>query len=110
MAGLLGVGGGAIMVPLQMLLLNENIKVSIRTSLGVIVAATISSCISHAANGNVLFFEGLILGSGGMLGTQVGTRVLPKLSDSLVGKIFIVFLASMAIFMFWKAWNSYQSL
>lgn len=110
LAGLLGVGGGAIMVPLQMLLLNENIKVAIRTSLGVIVAATIASSISHTLKGNVLFAEGIILGLGGMLGTQVGTRILPKLPDTLVSKIFIAFLATMAIFMFWKGWLAYKGL
>ena len=109
LAGLLGVGGGAIMVPLQMLLLNENIKVAIRTSLGVIVAATISSSIVHATQGNVLFLEGLTLGIGGMLGSQLGTRVLPKLADSLVSRIFVVFLASMAVLNLWQAWNSYSN-
>ena len=110
LAGLLGVGGGAIMVPLQMLLLDEKIKVAIRTSLGVIVAASLSSSISHAAKGNVLFLEGLVLGVGGMLGTQIGTRVLPKLADSLVSRIFIVFLATMAVFMFWRGWQGYLAL
>lgn len=107
LAGLLGVGGGAIMVPLQMLLLNEEIKVAIRTSLGVIVAATISSCIVHATQGNVLFIEGLTLGLGGMLGTQLGTRVLPKLPDSIVSRIFSLFLLTMAILNLWQAWKSY---
>ncbi|MCC0177784.1 sulfite exporter TauE/SafE family protein [Waterburya agarophytonicola K14] len=109
LAGLLGVGGGAIMVPLQMLLLNEDIKVAIRTSLGVIVAATVSSCVVHASQGNVLFVQGLILGTAGMLGTQVGTRVLPKLPDSLISQIFSLFLATMAIVNFWQAWKSYIS-
>lgn len=109
LAGLLGIGGGAIMVPLQMLLLNEEIKVAIRTSLGVIVAATISSCIVHATQGNILYLEGVILGVGGMLGTQVGTRVLPKLPDSLVSTIFSLFLATMAVLNFWQAWKSYSS-
>lgn len=109
LAGLLGIGGGAIMVPLQMLLLNEEIKVAVRTSLGVIVTATISSCIIHAVRGNVLFIPGIILGIGGMLGTQIGTRLLPKLSNSSVSKIFTVFLAAMAMFNFWQAWISYQS-
>ena len=109
LAGLLGVGGGAIMVPLQMLLLNEEIKVAIRTSLGVIVAATISSSINHAIQGNVLFLVGLTLGIGGMLGSQLGTRVLPKLSDALVSRIFVVFLASMAILNLWQAWKSYST-
>ena len=78
LAGLLGIGGGAIMVPLQMLLLNEEIKVAVRTSLGVIVTATISSCVLHAVQGNVLFVPGLIVGIGGIIGTQVGTRDITK--------------------------------
>ncbi|MFM2311275.1 MAG: hypothetical protein RLZZ04_551, partial [Cyanobacteriota bacterium] len=83
LAGLLGIGGGAIMVPLQMLLLNEDIKTAVRTSLGVIVAATISSCVFHVAKGNVLFVPGLILGISGMAGSQMGTRLLPNMSNSL---------------------------
>ncbi|MGL6337658.1 MAG: sulfite exporter TauE/SafE family protein, partial [Waterburya sp.] len=102
--------GGTIMVPLQMLLLNEEIKVAIRTSLGVIVMTTISACIFHAVEGNVLYVPGLILGVGGILGTQVGTRVLPRLPDSIVSLIFTLFLAAMAVFNFWQAWISYQNI
>lgn len=108
LAGLLGIGGGVIMVPLQMLLLNEDIKTAVRTSLGVIVTATISSCVYHLFQGNVLFIPGLILGISGMVGSQLGTRLLPKMSNSLVRKVFNLFLVSMALFNFWKAWISYQ--
>lgn len=108
LSGLLGIGGGAIMVPLQMLLLNEDIKVAVRTSLGVIVTATVSSCVFHISRGNVLFIPGLLLGISGMVGSQLGTRTLPKLPSSLVSKIFIFFLAIMAILNYWKAWESYH--
>ena len=108
-AGLLGVGGGAIMVLLQMLSLDEDIKVAIRTSLGVILAATVSSCVVHASQGNVLFLQGLVLGIGGIVGTQVGSRVLPKLPDSVVSKVFCLFLAAMAVINFWQAWKSYAA-
>ncbi|BAZ45241.1 hypothetical protein NIES4102_22600 [Chondrocystis sp. NIES-4102] len=108
LAGLLGVGGGTIMVPLQMLLLNEEIKVAIRTSLAVIIVTTISACISQALQGNVLFIPGLILSVGGISGTQIGARVLPKLPSSLVSKIFILFLAAMSALNFWQAWKIYQ--
>jgi uncharacterized membrane protein YfcA len=108
LAGLLGIGGGVIMVPLQMLLLNEDIKTAVRTSLGVIVAATISACIYHVVQGNVLFVPGLILGISGMVGSQAGTRLLPNMSNSLVSKFFSLFLVTMALFNFWKAWNSYH--
>lgn len=110
LAGLLGIGGGAIMVPLQMLLLNEDIKVAVRTSLGVIVAATISSCIFHFSQGNVLLVPGLMLGISGMLGSQIGTRILPSMSNALVSIIFSWFLGTMALFNFWKAWISYQAI
>lgn len=109
-AGLLGIGGGAIMVPLQMLLLNEDIKTAVRTSLGVIVTATISSCIFHLSQGNVLFVPAFILGISGMVGSQLGTRMLPNLSNSLVSKMFTLFLLVMALFNFWKAWVSYRGV
>lgn len=110
LAGLLGIGGGVIMVPLQMLLLNEDIKTAVRTSLGVIVTATISACVFHVVQGNVLFVPGLILGLSGMVGSQAGTRLLPTMSNSLVSKFFNLFLVTMALFNFWKAWNSYHHI
>ncbi|GAB4177441.1 MAG: sulfite exporter TauE/SafE family protein [Coleofasciculaceae cyanobacterium] len=110
LTGLLGVGGGAVMVPLQMLLLGEPIKVAIQTSLGVIVATAVSACVGHASEGNILFFPGLILGFGGLLGAQISTRFLPKLPDSLVYLLFRGFLAAMSIYMFWQAWKIYQGL
>ena len=65
LAGLFGVGGGVIMVPLQILLLNEPIKIAVQTSLGVIVITSISASLGHYLNGNVVFVGGLFLGFGG---------------------------------------------
>ena len=107
LAGLFGVGGGVIMVPLQILLLGETIKVAIQTSLGVIVITAISACVGHALRGNVLFLEGVLLGAGGLLGAQLGTRYLPKLPDTVVSLVFRTLLAILSIYMFWQAWRSY---
>jgi uncharacterized membrane protein YfcA len=109
LTGLLGVGGGAIMVPLQMTLLGEPIKTAIQTSLGVLVATAVSACVGHAAAGNVLFLPGLILGTGGLLGVQISTRILPQLRDAAVQVTFRSFLLLISIYMFWQAWESYQS-
>ena len=108
LAGLLGIGGGVILVPLQMLLLKEPIKIAIQTSLGAIVATAISACTVHAANGNILLLQGLLLGSGGLFGAQLSTRCLPKLPDSTVRKIFRLFLAILSVYMFWQAWQMWQ--
>jgi uncharacterized membrane protein YfcA len=60
--------------------------------------------------GNVLFIQGIILGSGGLLGVQVSTRTLPKLPDRLVSLIFRVFLAGLSVYFFWEAWQSFQTI
>lgn len=109
LAGLFGVGGGIIMVPLQILLLGESIKVSIQTSLGVIVLTAISACAGHARSGNVLFVEGVLLGIGGLLGVQISTRILPKLPDEVVSFAFRTMLAILSVYIFWQAWNNYIS-
>jgi hypothetical protein len=108
LAGVFGVGGGVILVPLQILLLGETIKTAIQTSLGVIVITAISACIGHAVQGNVLWIEGLLLGTGGLLGAQISTRFLPKLPDKVVSLAFSALLAILAIYFFWQAWQSYS--
>ena len=105
LAGIFGVGGGVIMVPLQMLLLGEPIKRAIQTSLGVIVISSISSATRHAIEGNILLVQGLILGFGGLLGAQLSTRFLPKLPEQVVSLTFRIGLAVLAVYIFWKAYN-----
>ncbi|WP_416676683.1 sulfite exporter TauE/SafE family protein [Egbenema bharatensis] len=107
LAGLFGVGGGVIMVPLQILLLGEPIKTAIQTSLGVIVITAISSCLGHMIAGNVLFVPGLILGFGGLIGVQFSTRFLPKLPDSAVSFAFRAMLAMLSVYIFVQAWQNY---
>ena len=109
LAGLFGVGGGVIMVPLQILLFGEKIKTAIQTSLGVIVITAISACVGHALRGNVLLVQGLILGAGGFIGAQITARFLPTLSERVVSLLFRAFLALMSVYVFWQAWQSYRA-
>jgi uncharacterized protein len=99
LSGLFGVGGGVVMVPLQMLFLGETIKSAVRTSLGAIVAIAISGLAQHTWNGNVLWVPGLCLGLGGIVGAQAGTRLLPRLPDRSVNLLFRLFLIGLATYM-----------
>ncbi|MBE9189750.1 sulfite exporter TauE/SafE family protein [Gloeocapsopsis crepidinum LEGE 06123] len=105
LAGLFSVGGGVIMVTMQVFLLGEPIKVAIQTSLGVIILTAISACLGHTLSNNVLFIEGTLLGIGGSLGVQVSTRILPKLPDNTVSLIFRLTLGLLSIYVFWQAWQ-----
>jgi uncharacterized protein len=108
LAGMFGVGGGVIMVPLQVLLLAEPIKVAIQTSLGVIVISALSAAIGHALAGNILLQEGIILGWGGLIGAQISTRFLPRLPDQWVSLGFKLLLGVLSIFVFWQSWQSWR--
>jgi hypothetical protein len=91
------------MVPLQMLFLLEPIKSAVRTSLGAIVPIAASALAQHAWNNNVLWIPGLCLGLGGILGAQVGTRLLPHLPDRTVNLLFRLFLIVLAVYMALRA-------
>ncbi|MEO1147652.1 MAG: sulfite exporter TauE/SafE family protein [Cyanobacteria bacterium J06638_22] len=99
LSGMFGIGGGVVMVPLQMLLLAEPIKAAVRTSLGAIVPIAISGLTQHTLNDNVLWLPGLSLGLGGLLGAQIGTRMLPKLGDRTINRLFRFFLIALAVYM-----------
>ncbi|MFS8741064.1 sulfite exporter TauE/SafE family protein [Synechococcus sp. WC10meta] len=124
LAGLFGIGGGIILVPLQILLLGEALKVAIQTSLGVIGITAAAATFGHAGLGdwmanalgfgegtlrqNVLWIPGLILGMGGLAGVQVSTRLLPRLPEAVVRLLLRSFLALVSLYVFWEAWQSYE--
>ncbi|NCJ05570.1 TSUP family transporter [Synechococcales cyanobacterium C] len=103
MAGFFGVGGGVIMVPLQMVLLAQPIKPAIQTSLGVIVITAASAVAGHAWAGQVQGIAGLLLGLGGVVGVQISARCLPRLPDLVVAIAFRTLLIVLAGYMFWQA-------
>ncbi|MEO0870095.1 MAG: sulfite exporter TauE/SafE family protein, partial [Cyanobacteria bacterium J06642_11] len=96
MAGLFGVGGGVIMVPLQVLLMNIDLKTAVRNSLGVIVLTSLVACLHNGLRGDIVYGAGLSLGLGGLVGVQISTRFLPKLPDQVVSFLFRVLLCVLA--------------
>ena len=110
LAGLFGVGGGVVMVPLQILLLKEDIKTAIQTSLGAIVITGLSAFTWHSLAGNVQTLTGMLLGLGGVVGVQIGTRALLRLPDRIVTFLFCLLLALLSVYFFYKAWGSYVGI
>ncbi|MCA1904738.1 MAG: sulfite exporter TauE/SafE family protein, partial [Cyanobacteria bacterium KgW148] len=98
-------GGGLVMVPLQVLWLGQNIKDAIRSSLGAITVIALWGVASHGVKGNILWKEGLLLGSGSVIGGQIGAKLLPQLPDRVVTQMFRGLLVVMAIYMVSKAWT-----
>lgn len=103
LAGMFGVGGGLILVPFQMMFLQVKIKSAIQTSLGVIVLTSIFASIGHYENENILFSAGILVGLGGLIGSQISTRFLPKISEKYIKVLFCGLLIILAIYSFYLA-------
>jgi len=101
LSGLFGVGGGIVMVPLQVLFLKMPIKESVQTSYGAIVLISLWAVSRYviADSSNVLIVPGLMLGFGSLFGANFGARLLPKLSDKLVRFLFTGLLIVLAGYM-----------
>ena len=105
LSGLFGVGGGIVMVPLQVLLLKMPIKQAVQTSYGAIVLISLWAVNRYviADSTNVLITPGFMLGLGSLFGANFGARLLPKLSDNLVRFLFTCLLIALAGYMSLKA-------
>lgn len=77
-AGFFGIGGGVILVPLQILLAQTPFKSAIRNSLAVIVVTSGASALGHAVVGNLLVFVSVAIGAGGIIGGLLGITLLDK--------------------------------
>ncbi|HQJ79278.1 MAG TPA: sulfite exporter TauE/SafE family protein [Methanothrix sp.] len=97
--GLLGVGGGFLMVPVQIWVLSLQgiestlaTRVAFATSLAVVLPTAISGCRGHACWGVVLWREGVILGLFGMLGGFLGGSIASHAPGETLRMIFGVFV------------------
>ena len=92
LSGLFGVGGGTVIVPLLVLLLSFGQRISAGTSLAAIVPTASVGVISYATSGSVAWIPALILAAGAVVGAQIGSRLLPRVSQTALRWGFVAFL------------------
>lgn len=98
MAGVFGVGGGIIMVPLQVAWLHTPIRAAARISLAVIVVATGSSVVGYALQGGgVDWLAGAVVGIGGLAGAPIGAAILRRLSNLAATRLMQTVLALVSV-------------
>lgn len=100
LSGLFGVGGGTVIVPLLVLLLHFNQRLGAGTSLAAIVPTAAVGVVSYAIHGSVAWVPGLILAAGSVVGAQIGTRLLPRVSQTVLRWLFVGFLVVVIVSLF----------
>ncbi|MCS7215403.1 MAG: sulfite exporter TauE/SafE family protein [Thermodesulfovibrio sp.] len=88
LAGMMGIGGGTVMVPALVLILNFGQHIAQGTSLLCMVPAGAVGAYTHLKLGNVIrdLLPGLVLGIIG--GTYIGSNIAHALSDAYLRVIF----------------------
>jgi uncharacterized protein len=100
MSGLFGVGGGTVIVPLLVLVLGFDQRFAAGTSLAAIVPTATVGVISYAIHGSVAWIPALILAAGAVVGAQIGTWLLPRVSLTVLRWAFVGFLAAVIVSLF----------
>ncbi|MFS0731965.1 sulfite exporter TauE/SafE family protein [Microbacterium sp. 1P10UB] len=100
MSGLFGVGGGTVIVPLLVLILGFDQRLAAGTSLAAIVPTATVGVISYAVHGSVAWIPALILAAGAVVGAQIGTWLLPKVSQFALRLAFVAFLLAVIVSLF----------
>jgi len=98
-AGLFGVGGGLVIVPILVLVLTAEgfpaelvMIMSVATSLATIIVTSIASVVAHHRLGSVMWEKVLGLGPGIIVGAALGAVVADNLDADVLRSLFIVFL------------------
>lgn len=111
MAGLLGVGGGGILVPLLVSIFNYQgigndkiLVMALATSLACMITSAISSTRAHAARGVVVWSIVRGMAPGIVLGAALIATMAPKINSTYVALFFVLFMALVSVQMFinWK--------
>lgn len=96
LASFSGLGGGFLVVPL-LIMLGYSAQKAVATSFLTILVISISALIAHSKLAGVDYKVGLFLGIGGVVGAQIGSRLLQHVSTATFNKIFAVILILLAL-------------
>lgn len=100
-ASFTGLGGGFLMIPL-LLFMGYSAQKAVGTSFMAILVISLSALIAHNKLANVDYRAGILLGIGGVIGAQIGARLVEHISTANFKKIFAVILLGLAIYVFFK--------
>ena len=94
-AAFAGLGGGFVMVPL-LILMGFTAQRAVGTSFLAILILAVSSVFAHGRLQHIDWRTGLLLGLGGVLGAQIGARLVDHVSGIAFNRIFALVLLALA--------------
>jgi uncharacterized membrane protein YfcA len=96
-AGLLGVGGGVVMMPVFTKVLRLPIKTAVASSLVAVAIFSVPALLTHAALGHINWYYALLLVVGVIPGAQIGSHITVGSSDRKVRIMAGLFFMALAV-------------
>ncbi len=100
-AAFTGLGGGFLMVPF-LLFLGFTAQRAVGTSFLAILIISISAVLAHHKLQNIDYKVAVLLGLGGVIGAQIGARIVEHVSTGQFRRLFAVLLVCVAGYLFFK--------
>lgn len=101
MAGVFGVGGGTVLVPMQVVLMGADMLSAAATSLLVIVVSSSVALVAHGAVSHTVHWAvGAWIVAGGIVGASLGVRLAQRLGNQNLQRVFMIFLFLLSAVMF----------
>lgn len=102
LAGLFGVGGGIVYVPVLALGLGLSQLDAEATSLLAILPTVAAGVVSQHTYGNVRWRAGLIVGVAGIVGVEIGVLIAEAVSEDLLRRLFGGLMVVVAAQIAWR--------
>lgn len=99
LSGFLGVGGGVVLVPAMVLLLNFRVHEAVGTSLMVMAIYAIPGSVAHYLLGHVDIALLVPIALGSVIGAQLGARFAVRTRERKLKLSFSIFLLAVALYM-----------
>jgi uncharacterized protein len=106
LAGLFGVGGGILFVPILVLFFELGQVEAEATSLLAILPTVIAGSWRQHRYGNVRWRAALVVGLGAVGGVQAGVLVAHALPEDMLRRLFGLLMLVIAAQIAWRAWRS----
>jgi uncharacterized membrane protein YfcA len=103
LAGLFGVGGGILFVPILVLFLDLGQVEAQATSLAAILPTVIAGAWQQHRYGNVRWRAAAVVGVGAVVGVQVGVLVAHSLPEDVLRRLFGLLMIGVAAHLAWRA-------
>ncbi|KAA1042523.1 sulfite exporter TauE/SafE family protein [Macrococcus equipercicus] len=84
LTGLFGIGGGALMTPLMIILFRFPPHIAVGTSMLMIFFSSLSGAVSHIVQGNVIWYYAVILIIASYIGANIGVQINKRMKSDTV--------------------------